>query len=70
MSKSFVATEEGGGDLPGLYEEHERRTARASQVLRQKGMEFAEFQKADAAANETWRRIREILGLAGKHWSA
>ena len=70
MTKAHMNLEDGLAELPDLYREHERRTAHAFNVLREKGMESPEFREADAATGETWHRIREIVDAANKHWSA
>lgn len=69
MSRSLLTPDQ-FAELSALYREHEERAAQARVALREKGMESPEFREADAATGKTWSRIRELLGDAGKHWSA
>jgi hypothetical protein len=59
-----------GAELKRLMGEHEQATARGREVLRQYGMESPEFAKADQETTALWRRIRELQGKSGQHWSA
>lgn len=61
MTRSIVSGEE-GQELKRLYSEVATATARAGQILAEKGMGSPEFAEADKAVGVIWRRIREILG--------
>ena len=67
--RTIISPEE-GNELKQLYTEHAAATARAAVILAAKGMDSPEFGEADKAAGLVWRRIREILGTADKHWMA
>ena len=41
MTKAHMNLEDGLAELPDLYREHERRTAHAFNVLREKGMSIS-----------------------------
>jgi hypothetical protein len=51
-----------------LYAEYDAATTKAHAVLIAKGMASDEFAQADAAVGQLWRRLRELQGMAGKHW--
>ena len=53
-----------------LYAEYAAALAHASAVLESKGMESDDFRQADAAAGALWVRLRDLQGMAGKHWMA
>jgi hypothetical protein len=67
VTKTVVTPEE-GAELQRLYREHAAATETAVAVLAARGMDSPEFAEADKAAGVIWRRMREILGDAGKHW--
>jgi hypothetical protein len=51
-----------------LYAEYAAAMVNAAAVLRAKGMDSDDFREADAAAGKLWVRLRELQGMAGKHW--
>jgi hypothetical protein len=67
MSKTVITPEE-GAELQRLYREHAAANEKAAAILAATGMGSTEFAEADKAAGAIWRRIREILGDAGKPW--
>lgn len=69
MSKSILAGEE-AEEFKRLYEEYPKAAQRAAEVLKEYGMESAEFRVADGLVGELWTRLRELQGMAGKHWMA
>jgi hypothetical protein len=67
MAKTVLSPED-GAELQRLYQEHAATNQKTAAVLASKGMDSPEFAEADKAAGAIGRRIREILGNAGKHW--
>jgi hypothetical protein len=65
-----VISPEEGNELKRLYREYSAVAERAAAILAAKGMDSPEFFEADKATGVLWRRIREILGTADKHWMA
>jgi hypothetical protein len=65
-----VITTEDGAELKRLYADLVVATRKASAVLRAAGMESQAFLKADKEVGIIVRRIKEIRGIAGKHWMA
>lgn len=53
-----------------LYAEYAAAMANAAAILRAKSMSSDEFRQADAAAGALWVRLRDLQGMAGKHWMA
>jgi hypothetical protein len=58
-------TPEKGAELQRLYNDLAAITEKIAAVLRDKGMASPEFEEADKAATDIWRRIREIRGDTG-----
>lgn len=65
-----ILTPEEGKEYRRLYEEHERATIHAANMLRAYGMESNEFRAADAETCRLWKSLRELQGMAGQHWTA
>lgn len=65
-----VLTGDQAAEYQRVYAAYAAALARASDVLRIKGMESTEFREADAEAGKHWTRLRELRGDAGKHWMA
>jgi hypothetical protein len=68
-ARSIVSGEE-AVELRRLYQQHAAASAGALAALAKYGMESPEFLDADRATGVIWRRIREILGVAGTDWRA
>jgi hypothetical protein len=69
MAKSVITPEE-GAELERLKGVYLAATRRAMDAIRIQGMDSDAFAKADGEAGDAMRRMKEILGLAGKHWMA
>jgi hypothetical protein len=67
---TLLLTGEKAAEYKRLYLEYGAAMARATAVLKAKGMDSDEFRQADAAAGDLWVRLRELQGMAGKHWMA
>lgn len=65
-----ILTGEKAAEYKRLYLEYGAAMARATAVLKAKGMDSQEFAEADAAAGTLWARLRELQGMGGKHWMA
>ena len=63
-----VLNAEKASEFERLYQEYAKAMRDAASVLRVKGMESEEFRKADNAAADLWVKLRELQGMAGKHW--
>lgn len=59
-----------GAELKRLYADLSHASRRATAILRTSGMTSAAFLKADREVTRIIKRIKEIRGLAGKHWMA
>ena len=64
MAKQFLTPEQ-GAELQRLYKDLAAITEKTASILAAKGMASPEFEDADKAATDIWRRIREIRGDAG-----
>jgi len=64
MAKSFLTPEQ-GAELQHLYNDLAAINEKTAAILGAKGMASPEFEEADKAATDIWRRIREIRGDAG-----
>jgi hypothetical protein len=69
MAKSVITPEE-GAELERLRREYAAATQRAIMAIASQGMDSEAFVKADAEAGAAVKRIKEILGVAGRHWMA
>lgn len=69
MAKSVITPEE-GAELERLKAVYLAATRRAMDAIRLQVMDSAAFAKADGEAGDAMRRMKEILGLTGKHWMA
>jgi hypothetical protein len=58
------------GELKRLYADLAHASRRATANLRVSGMTSAAFLRADREVTRIVKRIKEIRGLAGKHWMA
>ena len=67
MTKTVITPEE-GAELQRLRLDHAAAVEMTGAILATKGMDSPEFAEADRAAGAISRRIREILGDAGKPW--
>lgn len=65
-----ILTGEEAEEFKRLYDEYPRVSQHAAELLGRHGMESKEFREADAAVGDLWRRLRELQGMAGKHWMA
>jgi hypothetical protein len=65
-----VSNAEKADEFERLYQEYAKAIRYAASVLRVKSMESEEFRKADGAAGDLWVKLRELQGMAGKHWMA
>ena len=61
---------EEGAELKRLYADLAHASRRATAFLRASGMDSAEFLRADREVTRIIKRIKEIRGLADKHWMA
>ena len=57
-------------ELKRLYADLAHASRRATAFLRASGMDSAEFLRADREVTRIVKRIKEIRGLADKHWMA
>ena len=57
-------------ELKRLYADLAHATRRATANLRMSGMTSADFVRADREVTRIVKRIKEIRGLADKHWMA
>jgi hypothetical protein len=69
MARDIISPEE-GVELDQLKARYLAATKQAMDALRVKGMDSDAFLKADGEAGAAMKRIKEILGLTGKHWMA
>jgi|HubBroStandDraft_5_1064220.scaffolds.fasta_scaffold2866385_1 hypothetical protein len=69
MARSVISPEE-GAELERLMKQYPAALEQGAVVLAKKGMDSPEFAAADAATGKLWTRIRELQGMAGKHWMA
>jgi hypothetical protein len=65
-----ILVDEEAAEYARLYAEYAAAMAYAAGVLKSKGMDSEDFRQADAAAGELLVRLRELQGVAGKHWMA
>jgi hypothetical protein len=63
-----VITPEEGAELKRLYATLPVASRKAKVALLRGGMTSESFRKADQEVSGIVRRIKEILGLTGKHW--
>ena len=61
---------EEGAELKRLYADLAHASRRATAFLRASGMSSAEFLRADREVTRIVKRIKEIRGVADKHWMA
>jgi hypothetical protein len=59
---------EEGAELKRLYADLAHASRRATAYLRTSGMTSADFLRSDREVTRIIKRIKEIRGLAGKHW--
>ena len=59
---------EEGAELKRAYADLAHASRRATAILRMSGMDSAEFLRADREVTRIVKRIKEIRGLADKHW--
>jgi hypothetical protein len=64
---TLLSVEE-GAELKRLYADLAHASRRATAILRTSGMTSAAFLTADREVTRIIKRIKEIRGLAGKHW--
>jgi hypothetical protein len=64
-----VLTGQKAAEYQRLYAEYTAAMVAAAAILKANGMGSDEFRKADAAAGALWVRLRELQGMAGKHWA-
>ena len=57
-------------ELKRLYADLAHASRRATVILRMSGMTSETFLRADREVTRIVKRIKEIRGLAGKHWMA
>lgn len=69
MAKRVLTPEE-GAELNQLYKEHPVNVQRAGEMLAKHGMESPEFAESDGISTRSWKRIRELLGIAHLPWMA
>jgi hypothetical protein len=62
-----VSLEE-NAELKRLYADLAHASRRATVIFRMSGMTSADFLRADREITRIVKRIKEIRGLAGKHW--
>lgn len=65
-----LTTDEAAAEFRRLYAECAAAIAYANAVLQSDSMESELFLKADRKAMVLWQRLREVQGLAVKHWLA
>jgi len=61
---------EEGSELKRLYADLAHASRRATAFLRASGIDSAEFLRADREITRIVKRIKEIRGVADKHWMA
>ena len=61
---------EEGAELKRLYADLAHASRRATAFLRASGVDSAEFLRADREITRIVKRIKEIRGVADKHWMA
>jgi hypothetical protein len=57
-------------ELKRLYADLAHASRRATVILRMSGLTSEAFLRADRDVTRIVKRIKEIRGLAGKHWMA
>jgi len=67
VAKSTLTPEE-GVELQRLQKEYETASSRATQIIRQHGMDSAEFRESEAKTALLARKIKEIKGVTTKDW--
>ena len=70
VKQPTLLSPEEGADLKRLYADLAHATRRATANLRMSGMTSADFLRADREVTRIVKRIKEIRGLADKHWMA
>ncbi len=68
--QAMLTRDEAAAEFKRLYSECATAIAYANAVLQTDGMESETFIKADRIAMALWQRLREVQGLAVKHWLA
>jgi hypothetical protein len=66
----ILPSPEEDAELKRLYADLAHASRRATANLRVSGMTSAAFLRADREVTRIVKRIKEIRGLAGKHWMA
>jgi hypothetical protein len=69
MERQVFSPEE-AEELKRLCAELAAASELAGAILARHGMESPEFQAADKATGDLWRRIRNIHGISDQHWMA
>ena len=70
VKQPTILSPEEGADLKRLYADLAHASRRATAFLRASGMDSAEFLRADREVTRIVKRIKEIRGVADKHWMA
>ena len=70
VKQPTLLSPEEGADLKRLYADLAHASRRATAFLRASGMDSVEFLRADREVTRIVKRIKEIRGLADKHWMA
>ena len=70
VKQPTLLSPEEGTDLKRLYADLAHASRRATTFLRASGMDSAEFLRADREVMRIVKRIKEIRGVADKHWMA
>ncbi len=68
--QAMLTSAEAAAEFRRLYGECTAAIAYANAVLQTDGLESESFIKADRIAMALWQRLREVQGLAIKHWLA
>jgi len=70
VKQPTLLSPEEGADLKRLYADLAHASRRATAFLRASGMDSVEFLRADREVTRIVKRIKEIRGVADKHWMA
>jgi len=70
VKQPTLLSPEQDAELKRLYADLAHATRRATANLRMSGMTSADFLRADREVTRIVKRIKEICGLADKHWMA
>jgi len=70
VKQPTLLSPEQDAELKRLYADLAHATRRATANLRMSGMTSADFLRADREVTRIVKRIKEIRGLADKHWMA